>query len=434
MGRQEDFIVAIVPYVSSWQKFLGYGVVSAIVAQACLESAYGSSDKAKHNNYFGLKYKANRLDCYSEIFSAYSAEQLPDGTYVTIKTDWFGFADINNGVHGYYEFINIDRYKTARLCRDPRSYLQALKDAGYATSINYVDNCMAVIEKYNLTQYDEGGSQMIPDSPLAKIFIPSPNNYGYRGKPSIVTIHHMGCFPSPSAIDQCQRFAKPSRKASATYCIGNDGTIAQGLSEFYGPWTSSSKTNDMKAITIEVANSSGAPNWTVSDAALTSLVSLLADICRRNDIKALIWDPVKDHRKKGINGANMTLHKDWASTACPGPYLESLQGIIAQITNNLLAQSSFTLYGYDYSPVFDPEYYANRYADLRAAFGSDAQALWNHFVSYGMMEFRRASDEFDPVYYKAMYSDLSNTFGDDNPMYYFHYVAMGRSEGRVAHA
>ena len=130
----------------------------------------------------------------------------------------------------------------------------------------------------------------------------------------------------------------------------------------------------------------------------------------------------------------MTMHKDWASTACPGPYLESLQGIIAQITNNLLAQSQFTLYGYDYSPVFDPEYYANRYADLRAAFGSDAQALWNHFVSYGMMEFRRASDEFDPVYYKAMYSDLSNTFGDDNPMYYFHYVAMGRSEGRVAHA
>ncbi len=83
MGRQEDFIVAIVPYVSSWQKFLGYGVVSAIVAQACLESAFGSSDKAKHSNYFGLKYKANRLDCYSEVFKATSAEQLPDGTYIT---------------------------------------------------------------------------------------------------------------------------------------------------------------------------------------------------------------------------------------------------------------------------------------------------------------------------------------------------------------
>ena len=114
MGRQEDFILSIVPYVSSWKQFSGYGVVSAIVAQACLESAYGSSDKAKHNNYFGLKYKGNRVSCYSEVFSAYSAEQLPDGTYVTIKTDWYGFKDISDGVLGYFQFINIDRYKQAR--------------------------------------------------------------------------------------------------------------------------------------------------------------------------------------------------------------------------------------------------------------------------------------------------------------------------------
>ena len=69
MGRQEDFILSIVPYVSSWKNYLGYGVVSAIVAQACLESAYGSSDKAKHNNYFGLKYKGNRVSCYSGYYT-----------------------------------------------------------------------------------------------------------------------------------------------------------------------------------------------------------------------------------------------------------------------------------------------------------------------------------------------------------------------------
>lgn len=433
MSKQEDFITAIVPYVASWKEFLGYGVVSAIVAQACLESAYGSSDKAKHNNYFGLKYKANRVSCYSEVFSAYSAEQKPDGTYITIKTDWYGFSDINNGVHGYYEFINIDRYKTARACSDPRSYLQALKDAGYATSINYVENCMAVVDKYNLTQYD-GGKPMSPDSSLAKILINSPNTYGYRGKPTRVTIHHMGCYPSPGAIDQCQRFANPSRRASATYCIGNDGIIAQGLLESYAPQTSSSKTNDMKAVTIEVANASGAPNWTISEAALRSLLLLLADICKRNDIKALIWDPNKNNRKNGVNGANMTLHKDWASTTCPGAFLESIMGLIAVGTNNLLNQSAYTLNGYDYSPVFDPEYYANRYTDLRAAFGNNASALWDHFVSFGMSEFREASDEFDPVYYKAMYPDLVAAYGADNPMYYFHYVAFGKSEGRRGHA
>ena len=430
MGRQEDFILSIVPYVSSWKNYLGYGVVSAIVAQACLESAYGSSDKAKHNNYFGLKYKGNRVSCYSEIFSAYSAEQLPDGTYVTIKTDWYGFSDINTGVQGYYEFINIDRYKQARAASDPRTYLQALKDAGYATSINYVDNCMAVINKYNLTQYD-GGTPMYTNSSLVNYIDLSPGNYGLRDhKIDTITIHHMA---GNLSVETCgQLFHK--KKGNSNYGIGSDGRIALYVEEKNGAWTSSNKTNDMRAITIEVANNSGAPNWTISAQALNSLLLLCADICRRNDIKALVWSPNKSDRINHKNGCNMTMHKDFAATACPGPFIESIEGLIAIAVNQLLTQSPYTLNGYDYAPVFDPVYYANRYPDLRAAFGDDANQLWQHFVAFGMMEFRQASDEFDPVYYKSMYADLQHAYGSDNPMYYFHYVAAGKAEGRQAHA
>lgn len=430
MGRQEDFILSIVPYVSSWKNYLGYGVVSAIVAQACLESAYGSSDKAKHNNYFGLKYKGNRVSCYSEIFSAYSAEQLPDGTYVTIKTYWYGFSDINTGVQGYYEFINIDRYKQARAASDPRTYLQALKDAGYATSINYVDNCMAVINKYNLTQYD-GGTTMYTNSSLVNYIDLSPGNYGLRDhKIDTITIHHMA---GNLSVETCgQLFHK--KKGNSNYGIGSDGRIALYVEEKNGAWTSSNKTNDMRAITIEVANNSGAPNWTISAQALNSLLLLCADICRRNDIKALVWSPNKSDRINHKNGCNMTMHKDFAATACPGPFIESIEGLIAVAVNQLLTQSPYTLNGYDYSPVFDPVYYAGRYPDLRAAFGDDANQLWQHFVAFGMMEFRQASDEFDPVYYKSMYADLQAAYGSDNPMYYFHYVAAGKAEGRKAHA
>ena len=430
MGRQEDFILSIVPYVSSWKNYLGYGVVSAIVAQACLESAYGSSDKAKHNNYFGLKYKGNRVSCYSEIFSAYSAEQLPDGTYVTIKTDWYGFSDINTGVQGYYEFINIDRYKQAKAASDPRTYLQALKDAGYATSINYVDNCMAVINKYNLTQYD-GGTPMYTNSSLVNYIDLSPGNYGLRDhKIDTITIHHMA---GNLSVETCgQLFHK--KKGNSNYGIGSDGRIALYVEEKNGAWTSSNKTNDMRAITIEVANNSGAPNWTISAQALNSLLLLCADICRRNDIKALVWSPNKSDRINHRNGCNMTMHKDFAATACPGPFIESIEGLIAIAVNQLLTQSPYTLNGYDYAPVFDPVYYAGRYPDLRAAFGDDANQLWQHFVAFGMMEFRQASDEFDPVYYKSMYADLQQAYGSDNPMYYFHYVAAGKAEGRQAHA
>ena len=86
--------------------------------------------------------------------------------------------------------------------------------------------------------------------------------------------------------------------------------------------------------------------------------------------------------------------------------------------------------GYDYSPVFNPEYYANHYPDLKAAFGTNADLLWNHFCQFGMNELRRGSEEFDPVYYKDHNPDVVQAFGDDYPMYYFHYVACGKAEGR----
>ena len=63
MGRQEDFINQIAPYVTKWRDIFGFGIASAIIAQACLESGYGTSDKAQYNNYFGLKYKGNRVTC-----------------------------------------------------------------------------------------------------------------------------------------------------------------------------------------------------------------------------------------------------------------------------------------------------------------------------------------------------------------------------------
>lgn len=430
MGKQEDFIYSIVPYISSWAKLYSWGVVSAICAQACLESGYGTSDKAAHNNYFGLKYKGNRVTCNSEIFEAKSAEQLPDGTYVTITTEWYGFAGINTGVQGYFQFIDSGRYDNAKKASDPRTYLQCLKDSGYATSINYVDNCMKVIEKYNLTQYDQGGN-MYTNSSLVSYVDLSPGNYGPRShKIDTITIHHMA---GNLSVETCGRVFH-NKKGNSNYGIGSDGRIALYVEEKNGAWTSSNKTNDMRAITIEVANNSGAPNWTISPQALSSLIDLCADCCRRNDIKALIWSPNKSDRINHRNGCNMTMHKDFAATACPGPFIESIEGLIAIAVNQRLAQSGYVLNGYDYAPVFDPEYYANRYPDLRAAFGSDSKALWDHFCSFGMTEFRQASDEFDPVYYRAMYPDLVAAYGNDNPMYYFHYVAAGKAEGRKGHA
>jgi N-acetylmuramoyl-L-alanine amidase len=70
---------------------------------------------------------------------------------------WMKFATMEDGVKGYFDFINISNYANLKGVTDPRTYLENIKADGYATSLKYVDNLMAVIEKYNLTQYDEKG-------------------------------------------------------------------------------------------------------------------------------------------------------------------------------------------------------------------------------------------------------------------------------------
>ena len=87
--------------------------------------------------------------------------------------------------------------------------------------------------------------------------------------------------------------------------------------------------------------------------------------------------------------------------------------------------------GVDYSPVYDYNYYVNKYPDIRAAFGDDDMAVLAHFVNYGMGEGRRGNEAFDINSYRNAYSDLRAAFGMDLKQYYLHYLYAGKSEKRV---
>lgn len=86
----------------------------------------------------------------------------------------------------------------------------------------------------------------------------------------------------------------------------------------------------------------------------------------------------------------------------------------------------------DYSAVFDATYYANRYPDLKAAFGNDESVLLQHFIQYGMAEGRQGSSQFDVYSYKNLYPDLRAAFGNNLKSYYMHYISSGKAEGRKA--
>ena len=166
----------------------------------------------------------------------------------------------------------------------------------------------------------------------------SPNKTSPRNhKIDTITIHHMA---GNLSVEACGNvFAKTSRKASSNYGVGTDGRIGLYVDESDRSWCSSNKTNDHRAVTIEVANDTLAPTWTVSDKALESLIKLVADICKRNNIAKLVWSDNKSDRVNHKNGCNMTVHRDFASTSCPGNYLYGKMPYIANEVNKILSGS-----------------------------------------------------------------------------------------------
>jgi peptidoglycan hydrolase-like protein with peptidoglycan-binding domain len=140
-----------------------------------------------------------------------------------------------------------------------------------------------------------------------------------------ITIHHMA---GNLSVETCGNVFQGSRKASANYGIGSDGRIGLYVNECDRAWTSSSSANDSQAVTIEVANCSGAPDWKVSDKAYAALIDLCVDICKRNNIKALEYT--------GDKSGNLTRHNMFTSTTCPGPYLQGKFSDIAAKVNERL--------------------------------------------------------------------------------------------------
>lgn len=438
------FIEDIAKHVQNYAPQYGIAVCSPIIAQAVLESASGTSELAvKANNYFGLKYREGRCPTARGIYKKVGSEQdSKTGQYVSSSMDWFRFPDMKSGVQGYFDFINISNYSNLKGIADPQKYLETIKADKYCTSINYVQNCMNVINKYGLTKYDtkENGMAYTNSSLVAYKKI-SPNKTSPRNHIiDTITIH---CMAGNLTVESCGNvFAPTSRQASSNYGIGTDGRIALYVDEKDRSWASSNASNDHRAVTIEVANDGGAETgWHVSDKAMASLIKLCADICKRNNIKKLVWSTNKTYRVNHVNGCNMTVHRDFANKACPGDYLYSKHQYIADEVNKLLGNSTVTttakqttvkyLYsGVDYAPVFDPVYYANNHADLKKAFGSNAEKLFNHFIANGMKEGRQASAKFNVNVYKNTYSDLRLAFGSNLPLYYKHYCTTGKNENR----
>lgn len=174
------------------------------------------------------------------------------------------------------------------------------------------------------------------NSPLVNYTRLSPCSSGERTHPiDTVTIH---CVVGQASVEALgSLFATPGKAASSNYGIGSDGRIGMYVPEDCVSWCSSNQENDKRAVTIEVASDNFHP-YAVNDAAYNALICLLADICKRNGIKRLVWSEKKEDRVQHRNGCNMTVHRDYANKACPGDWLYSRHGQIASEVNKMLEE------------------------------------------------------------------------------------------------
>lgn len=346
---QQEFINAIGPLCVKYAQKYGFKVASPAIAQACLESGYGTSPKALHHNYFGLKYRQGRVTCNNGTFFDGGSEQNPDGSYRPITDSWYNFDNMDKGVEGYYQFINIPNYAKVKEAKDPLTYLQEIKNAHYATSINYVQNVYAVVQKWNLTSYDNFNQPAATATPEPKPIVNtgqsslvdyvklSPNNSGQRTHAiDRITPH---CIVGQWDVTTIGNyFNNPQVQASCNYGIAKDGKVALVVEENKRSWCSSNNANDQRAVTIECSSEKVAP-YAFNDAVYNKLIDLCADICKRNGKNTLLWIEDKNtalNYNPKSNEMLLTVHRWFKQKACPGDWLMArMNDLATKVTNKL---------------------------------------------------------------------------------------------------
>ncbi len=335
---KEEFIKQIAKLIVKYAPIYNIAVCSPVIAQAVLESGYGSSELARNaHNYFGLKYRKSRCPSATGIYKKVGSEQNPDGSYISEEMQWCRFPDMESGVKGYFEFTNVPNYANLKGVTDPETYLKNIRADGYATSLNYVDNLMAVIKTWNLTEYDNKEVDTMSNSPLVVYTKLSPNNSGARK-------HAIDRISPHCVVGQCSVetlgniFAPTSRQASCNYGIGPDGRVGMYVEEKNRSWCTSSSANDNRAVTIECASDTKAP-YAFKDTVYNRLIDLCVDICQRNGKKKLLWISNKAKAlayEPKSDEMLLTVHRWFANKSCPGDWLMArMDDLASKVTARL---------------------------------------------------------------------------------------------------
>ncbi|MGN1030951.1 MAG: glucosaminidase domain-containing protein, partial [Butyricicoccaceae bacterium] len=141
-------------------------LASVSFAQFILESGYGKSELAQNaNNCFGMKCSLSGNTWEGSTWdgeSIYTKEtkETENGETITTTADFRKYPCVEDSIADHSAYLlgakngSELRYAGLKGEKDYRKAIQIIKDGGYATAEDYVDQICELIERWDLTQYD----------------------------------------------------------------------------------------------------------------------------------------------------------------------------------------------------------------------------------------------------------------------------------------
>lgn len=148
---------------------------SVVIAQAILESGYGTSKLSKYNNIFGLN---NYNDGYL-VNAGYVLIEVPQEKNGKLYYNYERMATFDNlidCIKSLKKWYTRPKYiePLREAGTDSTKQITAIKNCGYATDSKYVSKIVDIIKRHNLTQYDslytiQCGAYSIEDNAVAEV-------------------------------------------------------------------------------------------------------------------------------------------------------------------------------------------------------------------------------------------------------------------------
>lgn len=149
-AEKNAMIERMAPLVIKYAKKYGYHVASPIIAQAIHETGYWNDGLSPYNNFFGLKcggaWKGKSVS--KKTWEVYG------GNTVNIVDNFRVYDSFEEGIEGYFKFLDWSNYRNLKTAYDPLTYLTLIVKDHYATDPKYVDKCMNYVNIHDLTRFD----------------------------------------------------------------------------------------------------------------------------------------------------------------------------------------------------------------------------------------------------------------------------------------